>query len=122
MSKRGIGSTDLSVVVDLPIPNGLRVRYAKVFSRDTNLIVANPNAPEYRREWKELSGDSVSDSVVFAFSTEPRLFGYQTKRGHYADALIVWYQKDERETFRVVTLPGNSEPGPWKVVVPMVEP
>ena len=92
------------------------------FAREKDVVVANPNHPEFRGNWKELNNDSASDSVFFAFSTEPLLFGYRMKRSHYADILIAWYQRGERETFREVALPGNSEPGPWKAVVPNVEP
>ena len=121
-SMRGNGSTDLEITVDRPIPNGLRVRYAKVLAREKDVIAANPNHPVFRKEWRDLSSEGASDSVFFAFSTQPRLFNYRTKRAHYADILMVWYQRDERETFREVALPGSSEPGPWKVVVPIVEP
>ncbi len=120
-SKRGCGTKDLNIAVDQPIPTGLRVRYTKAFAREKDLIVANPNH-SVRGDWEELSNDGASDSVFFAFSEEPLLFGYREKRGYYADILIVWYQRDERETFREVALPGNSEPGPWKAVVPIVEP
>ena len=118
---RGSGTKDLDIAVDQPIPTGLRVRYAKAFAREKDLIVANPNH-SVRGDWEELSNDGASDSVFFAFSEVPQLFGYREKRGYYADILIVWYQRGERETFREVALPGNSAPGPWKVIVPIVEP
>ena len=121
-SAHGCGNTELVISVDRPISTGLRVRYVKAFAREKNVVVANPSHPEFRGKWKELNDDGAVDSVFFAFSTEPRLFGYRTKRNNYADVLVVWYQRDERETFRTVALPGNSEPGPWKIVVPIIEP
>ena len=121
-SIRGNGSTDLEITVDRPIPTGLRVRYAKVLAREKDVIIANPNHPVFRKEWRDLSSEGASDSVFFAFSTEPQLFGYRTRRAHYADILYVWYQRDNRKTFREVAIPSNSERGPWKTVVPVVEP
>ena len=121
-SVRGCGTTDLEITVDRPIPTGLRVRYAKVLARVKDVIIANPNHPEFRKEWRDLSSKGASDSVFFAFSTEPQLFGYRTNRHHYADILIVSYQRDERETFREVALTDRAACGTWKAVVPIVEP
>jgi len=122
LSARGSGSTDLEVTVDQPISAGLRARYLKTLAREKDFVVANPNHLEFRSKWRELNSDGTSDSVFFEFSTEPRLFGYRTRRTHHADIFIVWYQRDERKTFREVALPDSATRGTWKAVVPIVEP